>query len=456
MVHVQSDAGTLSHAKARVERAHRTIGKTFQVPAGLQIPFAFWRDIYATYDKDHVVLHDTEHLDIVYGVVDLTDISRRTELPPTEIPSLRRARVGEAMARVRALLQRLHDGATDLTAEEKRIQGLFARVKTPDKYKAAMTGERLRSQTGQRDKFIAGVIASGRYMPMIEKIFKEQGVPWEISRLVFVESMFNLRAYSKAGASGIWQFMPGTARLYGLARDASIDERNDPVAATQAAARLLKTDHGALGAWPLAINAYNAGRGRLQQAVARLGTTDIARIIQRFDHPGYGFASRNFYPEFLAALSVYENARQHFGDLAIDPPLDFEAIVTTTPLLLPELARLAQTPIDQLQTLNPGFADEVMAGGRMLPSGYTLKIPANTGTQFLSAIAQMDRGLRDRGYYVVRKGETVPSVSAKIGVSQQELRAMNNLRGAALTPGQVLRLPGTDLTTIGTAAATSE
>ncbi|MBI2346981.1 MAG: transglycosylase SLT domain-containing protein [Deltaproteobacteria bacterium] len=387
-----------------------TTQKTFAVPPALKEAVAFWRDIYAKYDKDHVVLHDTEDLGIVYEVVDLTDIGRRTELTQIEISELRRERIRTAMERVGAGLDRA-------------------------------AHEHLRSQTGQKEKFIAGITASGRYMPIIEKIFKEGGIPQEVSRLVFVESMFQLHAFSKAGASGIWQFMPGTARLYGLTADRYVDERNDPIAATQAAARLLKADYEAIGSWPLAINAYNAGRGRLLQATARLGTKDIARIVGAFNHPGYGFASRNFYPEFLAALDVYENRVSYFGSLPIDPPLAFEAIITAAPAPLPTIARVAGITSEALRTLNPGFSEAVLAGETILPAGYTLKVPLQKGAPCLAAISTIGRELIRHGYYIVQKGETLPRVATKTGVPLEELKTLNGLRGTALSAGQILRLP---------------
>lgn len=377
--------------QTKAAQMNRTVGKTFRIPESLQAAVAFWRDIYAKHDRDHVVLHDTEYLQLIYDVVDLTDLAKRTDLAPTAMEEARRDRVRAAKEQVRDILSRLNEGVTTLSAKEQRIKQLFAPINEPNKYRMAMADDRLRSQTGQKDKFVAGVTAAGRYMPMIEKIFKEQAIPWEITRLVFVESMFNLRAYSKVGASGIWQFMAGTARLHGLTRDAYVDERNDPVAATQAAARLLKTDFAALGSWPLAINAYNSGRGRLMQAVARLGTSDIAQIIRRFDHPGYGFASRNFYPEFLAALDVYENARHYFGDIPIDPPQEFDAIVTTFPISFPELGRMTDTALDTLHMLNPGYTEEVVTGLKALPAGYTLKVPLNKGRAFVAAIDRLGR-----------------------------------------------------------------
>lgn len=373
----------------------RAIRKEFAVPKGIEVPFRFWRDIYSAYDRSQVLIHDTTYLEIVYTVVDLSDISPRIDpfegFPP-EVATARLQRVNATMDQTRAALTRLaaNPERADRTKFEAKVVQLFRHIPGgPEKFRAAAEGGRVRSQTGLRNRFQAGIVSSGKYMGTIETIFREEGVPWEISRLVFVESMFDLRAYSKVGASGIWQFMPATARLMGLTQNDIIDERNDPMAATRAAARLLKKNLESLGTWPLAINAYNSGPGRLRQAVRQLGTTSIATIIQRFSHPGYAFASRNFYPEFLAALDTFENREQYFGGkIAVAAPLEFDTVVTPKPVLLPQLTEHAQCDTAALWELNPGLTPSIHQGRKALPQGYVLKVPKSQSRTFLAA---MDR-----------------------------------------------------------------
>ncbi len=390
--HAASLFGRAQHATTA---NHATIRKDFQIPKGIEVPVAFWRDVYSKYHRNQVVLHDTQYLQVQYQVIDLSDIAPLGDpfapFPP-EIRAARSDRVDAAMDAVRTMLLHL---ATDpkpsqLSPAEKKIVALFASIPGgAEKFRAAAEKDRLRSQTGLADRFRAGMIASGRYMPRIEAVFREEGVPWELSRLAFVESMFDLRAYSKVGASGIWQFMPGTARLVGMTANNILDERNDPLAATRGAAKLLRKNFSDLGTWPLAVNAYNAGPGRLRQAVAQLGTTNIATIMMNFQHPGYGFASRNFFAEYLAALQTYENRDKIFGAVELDPAMQFETVVTTKPVDLPLLAQNAGLTTDDLWQLNPGFTPPIYSGRLSLPAGYTIKVPPQKSRAIMVAMDHM-------------------------------------------------------------------
>ncbi|HEX5032944.1 MAG TPA: lytic transglycosylase domain-containing protein, partial [bacterium] len=284
------------------EAGRKLVHHDFVVPPELKSAVDFWKLVYSKYDRRYEVFHDTRDLSRIYSVLDFSDIYV-SSLSDSERRVLRKERIRDEKERIRAILLRL--AAADYTLgqldrEERRIYDLFKSDPDPDKFYAATEDGRLRSQTGIQDKFLTGLAASGEYMEEIEDIFSSYGVPVEITRLVFVESMFNTKARSKVGASGIWQFMPGTGRLY-MNIDGVADERNDPILASHAAAKLLRDNYQALGTWPLAINAYNSGRATLSRAVDSLGTSDIATIILNYSGGVYGFASRNFYPCFLAA-----------------------------------------------------------------------------------------------------------------------------------------------------------
>ena len=142
--------------------------------------------------------------------------------------------------------------------------------------------------------------------------FRDRGLPEDLAYLPHVESSFNTHAYSKYGAAGMWQFMRATGRRF-LKVNYVVDERLDPLTATRAAAQLLKDNHKLLGTWPLAITAYNHGEVGMQRAVRKMGTKDIVAIIERYKGRSFGFASRNFYPQFLAARRVARSWRAHFG-----------------------------------------------------------------------------------------------------------------------------------------------
>ena len=144
-------------------------------------------------------------------------------------------------------------------------------------------------------------------------------MPIELTRLPHIESSFENRALSKVGAAGIWQIMPATGRLY-LRVNRDVDERLHVRTATMAAAQILRENYEKLGTWPLAITAYNHGANGMKRAVDTVGTTDFGVIVQRYRGPLFGFASQNFYAEFLAALDVSQNYKQYFGDLLFAEP----------------------------------------------------------------------------------------------------------------------------------------
>ena len=137
----------------------------------------------------------------------------------------------------------------------------------------------------------------------------------------------------------------------------------------------------------MAINAYNAGRGRLKQASVDLGTNDIARIIREFKHPAYGFASRNFYLEFLAAVDVVENAEHYFGTLSSDEPLQFDTITIAAPLSLPAALKKSHISLDLLSELNPSLSRKVLDGKVLLPTGTALRLPKGSVEKFSQSIA---------------------------------------------------------------------
>src|SRR5262249_35277956 len=171
--------------------------------------------------------------------------------------------------RLRATLLRLHalgPHPESLGAEERRIYDLFADDPAPDRFLGAADEKRLHSQRGLRERFAEGIRVSRRYLPEMERIFRDEGLPVELTRLPLIESCFNLHANSKVGAAGIWQFMPATGRHF-MRVDNLVDERRDPLASTRGAAEFLARVHDNLGSWPLAITAYNHG----PEGVARPG-----------------------------------------------------------------------------------------------------------------------------------------------------------------------------------------
>ena len=201
-----------------------------------------------------------------------------------------------------------------LTGEEKRIHDM---VKSGF-YQAS---KNIRSQIGQKDRFERGIFRSGKYMNEIKKILKDYNLPEAISALPHVESSFHEGAYSSAGAAGIWQFTRGTGRLFMRVRY-DVDERRDPILSTHAAAKLLTHNFEQLKSWPLAITAYNHGTRGMMRAKHKFGA-DISTIVNKYRSRTFGFASRNFYAEFLAALHVSNNTEKYFPNVSRAEPLKY-------------------------------------------------------------------------------------------------------------------------------------
>lgn len=395
----------------------------------------FWRNVYASYDLHHTILHDTRYLEIVYGVLDFEG----------EPDKRRRARIESAKrAELKAMLLRFHQEIKPLTEGERLVLRLFENIREQDKFKKA--AERIRGQWGQKSRFENGLIVSGRYMPMIEKIFEAQGVPKEIGRLVFVESMFVPRARSKVGAAGPWQFMAATARRHGLVINDIIDERYDPLIAAQAAARLLHHDYQKLQSWPLAINAYNSGAVRLERAKQRLHTRRIHLIIKHYEDRAYQFASRNFYPEFLAAWEAVENHRRYFGALERETPAAFDELSLKHPTSPHRLAAKSATDVEVLKDLNQAYHPEIFGPRGVIPQGYVIRVPSGQRELFASLVDEIHATSPLVRRYAVRRGDTLFGIAKGHRVSLSELQSFNNLVGSQIFPGQLLKIPSTSKT----------
>ncbi|HZR80679.1 MAG TPA: transglycosylase SLT domain-containing protein [Candidatus Binatia bacterium] len=354
----------------------------FPRPAKLAPAIEFWKRIFATYSEHQVVVHDDWYLGKVYEVIDFRPWYADGEPETAELAILRRAKIDETKERVRATLLRLHALGPDpdpsqLSDEERKVAALFRDVRDPDKYLAAT--ERIRTQSGLRERFGRGIAQQERYLDRMESILVRHGLPRELARLPLVESCFDIDAYSKVGAAGVWQFMPDTGRQY-MRVSGDVDERRDPIRATDAAAEHLSNDYEALGTWPLAITAYNHGRGGVAKGVRETGTTDIGELATRYRGKAFGFASRNFYAEFVAAVEVARDADEHFGDLPKVPPMNAVEIELERPIHLAAAARRIGCDTDDLALLNPALMSPITRGRAMVPRGYVLRVPASAGS----------------------------------------------------------------------------
>lgn len=406
------------------EKGRNLIHYSFPLPDSLKPNYEFWKLIYSKYDKNQVVFHDTENMQIVYSVVDLTNLANQYPSENGLFQTGKKEKIQAEKERIRSILKKLAEGNNDpknLSEEEKKIYHLFDSIKTPNKFSDALQPDRLRTQTGQKDKFLKAIEQSGAYLPEIEDILTSYGLPMEISRLPFVESMFNNDARSKVGASGIWQFMPQTGKLY-VTVNPMIDERNDPIQATHAAARLLKANYDQLQSWPLAINAYNSGVQPLARAKVELGTDDIGIIATQYRRGGYQFASRNFYTEFLAALEVANHYKNYFGEIKRYPPFKYDTYTVQNPLPLYTLAETSGVSVNALQEINPSLSSAFFTPNKTFPGGRTIKIPPGTKAQFeKGAEIIASKRIGSTSYKVAQNDYTNPKRAAKIHNSKRKV-----------------------------------
>ena len=435
-------------ALGTVDKHARPAASPLPYPKALQPQVEFWTKIFATYSEYQVVIHDAVYLDKVYTVLDFRPLLEKHS--EAKVRQLKTKRTKQELRKIRAALRKLHThgakGRT-LSTREKKIRALFKDVKDRHKFRKAATKGRLRAQSGIREGFRQSLRLSGRYLPRMEKIFRQKGLPVVLTRLPLIESSFNIEAYSRVGAAGIWQFMPATGRLF-LTINHVVDERLDPLIATRAAADLLKSNYDKLQTWPLAVTAYNHGPAGMARAVRKVGTRDIVTIIRRYKSRTFGFASRNFYAELLAAIAVEKNSTKYFGPIKRDPLLRYDEVDLQHFVSLENLASAANTSTERLVALNPAFGPLIRNGKLYVPRGHRLRIPAGARKDFtrryaaLSPRAKADQQVAAFAFHKVRRGQTLGGIAQRYGTSARTLQRLNGLRSAHfIRIGQRLRVP---------------
>ncbi len=414
-----------------------SLAEDLPTPASLEPAVQFWTRVYSEVDSRSGLIHDAEHLGVVYKTVHF----------PEHTPYRARDRSTEQTKReIRAILLGLAKGKRDgLTSDESRILSQWpANVSDGTLRRAA---ENVRFQAGLSDRFRAGLVRSGKWRPFVTKALKERGVPQQLVALPHVESSYNPKAYSRVGAAGMWQFMRSTGRLF-MRIDNVVDERLDPYVSSDAAARLLARNREITGTWPLAITAYNHGAGGMQRAARTLGTTDIGEIVRRYRSRSFGFASRNFYASFLAASRIDREPSRYFGTITLESPNTYTEIELPWYTPAPVLARALGVDLGMLQEHNPALRPAVWNGSKHVPRAYALRLPKSALSrpvdELIAAIPGTSRIAeqhRDR-FHKVRRGDTLSRIASRYGVRESELVAANNLRSRnRLSVGQVLVLP---------------
>jgi len=407
----------------------------FPSPSELQPDINFWVKVYTEIDTSSGFIHDANDISVIYETVQLTGNYRGEK-----------KQIRAALARHSVTLKHLASRPSQpLTAEQQRVQQLWGESVNSARLRKA--ADNVRFQRGQSNRFRQGLIRSGEWNSHINKVLADRGLPAELAILPHVESSFNPKAYSSAGAAGIWQFTRATGRRY-MQVDYVVDERMDPFAATVAAAQLLKHNRQLTGTWPLALTAYNHGASSMRRATAQLGTTDITTILRDYKWRTFGFASRNFYLSFLAALEVSTNSQRYFAPFKSAGAVPYIEVKLPDYLLVDSFAKAFNTDIEVLKQHNRALLEPIWRKKKRIPQGFTMRVPsdhiAGTAEQLLAAIPARERFSEQTPdlFHTVVAGDTVSVIARRYGHKIRDVASMNGLnRRYQIRIGQVLKLP---------------
>jgi membrane-bound lytic murein transglycosylase D len=278
-----------------------------------------------------------------------------------------------------------------------------------------------------------------KYLPMIQNVFRAEGLPLDLAYVPLVESAFKPNALSRAKAKGVWQFMRGTGVENGLRQDWYIDERSDPEKATVAAAKYLGTLARQFdGDWHLALASYNGGPGRLQRAIRNTRVDDFWALAAK--PRALPRETRDYVPMILAAVVIARNPAQYGFDFEPDPPHAYETVTLPRPVDLRRVAEWADTTIDEIQSLNPELRRWTTPVG---DDSYDLKVPVGTGEIVQARLDEAATSdLASLKWYTARKGDTLALIARRLSVSRTDLAEANYLKvSSRVAPGQKLMVP---------------
>ena len=361
----------------------------FPIPADLESAVEFWKQIFSEYGIAQLVYFDPLDPSKIYEVVDVGEETRSNHY----------------IKRERARIAKTH--GVDI--------------------------ERVKTQRGVKERTAAGLKRAGRYIAQIQQIFRDRGMPPELSYLPIVESSYDIDARSSVGALGIWQFMRSTGREY-MRVTRTIDERRDPFDSSRAAAAYLQEAYENLGNWPLAITSYNYGQAGMARAVATVGSNDLVDLIRHYDHRRFGFAPKHFYAEFLAALEIGSNIQKYFPELELDAPTPIEEMELTARTSMASLVKSTGLNRRELLAWNPALRMST----NVVPAGYRVKLPKDPTSEPLIDVAQIPKVVHHR----VKRGDTLLQIARRYGASLQQILKANGMSQAhVIRVGTTLVIP---------------
>jgi membrane-bound lytic murein transglycosylase D len=424
---------TLNQPEVRSDR-----DTDFPMPACLKPAVDFWSNAFSAWPMNQVALHDDEYLGVVYRLLDI---------PGEAGEGLTSGQRQWIRSQEVILAQNLEEIASDLSAGRALSSEQRHLLNSIEQGNGKIDGaaERVRSQRGVRERFLRGLEASGAYLDLFRQAFRAQGLPEDLAFLPHVESSFCNGARSSVGAAGMWQFMPSTGRLF-MTINASVDERLNPATAARSAARYFGDIYRKLESWPLVITSYNHGVGGMCRAQDQFGN-DFGRIVQQYDSPSFGFASRNFYAEFLAARRIAKSPEKFFPEgVHFHTSLSIKPWTLNRSMYSRDISRHLGVATSTLAGLNPGWTNIALMSKKPLPAGVTVWVPAGRSIEDLpeppETVLAEARPASPQRKHRIAKGETLWSISRRYGVSLDALKKENGITARTrIVPGDELSLP---------------
>jgi membrane-bound lytic murein transglycosylase D len=290
-----------------------------------------------------------------------------------------------------------------------------------------------------RDYIQESLARGARYLPMIQSVFRAEGLPLDLAYIPIIESSFKTNAVSKASAKGPWQFMKPTAKEHGLKADWFIDERSDPEKATVAAAKYLKTLSNMFdGDWNMVLAAYNGGPGRVSRAIKKSGIDDFWQLSATSKY--LPRETREYVPLIMAAMIIGRNPAQYGFEVITAEAQQYDKVPLPRALDLRRLAEWAGTSVDEIQALNPELRRWTTP---VKYPNYEVKVPSGTAERLNARLAEASPSdFTALKWYTAKKGETLLTVARRFGVSRADVAEANNLSvKSRLRPGQDLIIP---------------
>lgn len=292
-------------------------------------------------------------------------------------------------------------------------------------------------QNQQRKSFSIWLSRSGRYLPLMQKELREAGLPEDLAYLAMIESGYNQKAYSKAQASGLWQFIPGTGLQYNLKMDRYLDERRDAEKSTKAAVKFLSNLYEEFGDWHLAVAAYNAGAGKISKGMERYNTNDFWSLAQ-YDY--LAMETKRYVPKLIASIIIAKNPEKYgFTDIQSEDPYAYETIDVGPGLTLDAVALISNCDRKTIDLLNQELSTDKTPPNQ---NTYRIKIPVGSQKVASKNLPRLHRiATTDYKSYTLSKSETLSQVCKRFDVNKTTLLKVNNLQNSKLVAGQRLRIP---------------